>query len=54
MVDAISNFIEYLEDCILRSDDPEEIARLEYVKDKARIILEKVVDSAASQVSVSS
>ncbi len=42
MYDAITNFIAYLEECIQKSSDPEETARLSHVLNKARTIRDKV------------
>ena len=48
MYDAISDFIVYLEESIRRSEDAEEITRLEYVLETARKMLDRVAETASS------
>ena len=53
MFDAITSFIAYLEESIRASTDPEEVSRLSYVLDKAKVIRDKVA-IASTSVSISS
>lgn len=50
MIDAISNFVVYLRECIENSEDPDEIVRLENVLRKAEKIKEKVEGAVFHQV----
>lgn len=50
MFDAISNFIAFLRESIDKSNDPDEIVRLETILDKAERIKERLLSTAAAPV----